>query len=289
MKVGFIGPDYHTKLIRSQLEKRGVQTTILERDNINLSELRGLDVIHAIYAFHDVPMVILSKLFGKKVLCHWIGSDVLSLNNLFYRLQATVLNLFVDRHIAGSENLSFELKKFRITSDVVPIVPEMFAGKLKPLPKQFSILAYLPSNRYELYNAKDIIKLAEQMHNTRFFIVGTNGENLPKLKNVTYLGWVKMETLYPKVTVLLRIPKHDGMSLMVLEALSAGRYVVYSNPFPFCHDFVDINETKLYINKLKQTNKPNIGGYHFVKANFSADKIIKKIIDIYKNMLKYKR
>lgn len=283
-----VGPEYHTKLISSQLNQKGIQTIILNKDNL-LAELKNVDVVHAIYAFHSVPTLILSKIFGKKVICHWIGSDVLSLHSLFYRFQAAVMNLFIDSHLAGSENLADELKHSNIQAEVMPIVPGLVLQKLKPLPRKLTVLAYLPESSYALYNADNVIKLAEQMPDTNFMIVGTDGTELPKLPNITYLGWVKMTEIYPKATVLLRIPKHDGMSLMVLEALLAGRYVIYSNDFPFCHKFTDMNDAKSYVEQIKKTKHLNLNGSNFVKSNFSSETIIQNMICLYNKLIMCKK
>jgi glycosyltransferase involved in cell wall biosynthesis len=57
---------------------------------------------------------------------------------------------------------------------------------------------------------------------------------VPEGVDVTNLGWCDdLRDAYVNATALVRFTDHDGLSLMVLEALSYGRHVVWTQAFPF--------------------------------------------------------
>jgi glycosyltransferase involved in cell wall biosynthesis len=65
-------------------------------------------------------------------------------------------------------------------------------------------------------------------------IVGGGELRVPAGVEATNLGWRDdLRGIYERATVLIRLTPHDGLSLMVLEALSFGRYVMWSKPFPY--------------------------------------------------------
>jgi hypothetical protein len=51
-----------------------------------------------------------------------------------------------------------------------------------------------------------------------------------KYDNVEHLGWIDMDEWMPKLSCNLRITDHDGLSLTVLQFLTAGRNVVTNTP-----------------------------------------------------------
>jgi hypothetical protein len=74
-------------------------------------------------------------------------------------------------------------------------------------------------------------------------------------------------------TVLLRLPKHDGKSMLVLEALARGRHVIWNYDFPGVHYASDTAEAISLLRALQETHAAgtlelNTGGYDFVKERF---------------------
>ncbi|MBA7620195.1 hypothetical protein ES703_27540 [subsurface metagenome] len=111
------------------------------------------------------------------------------------------------------------------------------------------------------------------------------GKGQKNLSNVKYLGWQDdMEPIYKQTTVLLRVPKHDGLSLMVLEALARGRQVIWTNKFPFCyyvHSYVDVKNALLQI---KEHQVLNYRGARYVIETLNEETIITRLIEIYKSL-----
>ena len=104
-----------------------------------------------------------------------------------------------------------------------------------------------------------------------------------KYNNVKFYGYLnskEMEQLYEEVTILVRYPEHDGMSMMVIEALGMGKHVLYKYKHPYVEtprseSISDIYETfKNIIDKPVSINKE---GHDFVKEFYSS----KNIMELY--------
>lgn len=291
MRIGIVGSPYHSKLLAEQLNKNGVYTILINFRVIDIiSELRNIDVLHIIYGSVGlmwVPVLILTKLSGKKTICHWIGTDVLNvISNKRYKLQARVMDPFIDIHFAGSETLVEELKSIGLRASWMPIIPKNIDVSFQPFPAKFTILSYLPDKRHEFYGSNTIYRLAKEFLDIRFLIVGGTGEGQENLSNVEYLGWQEdMELVYTQTTVLLRVPQHDGLSLMVLEALAHGRQVIYSNKFPHCYYAQNYDEVKKDLLRIKENQTLNYKGSEYVKKEFNTDKTTQKLIQIYNTLL----
>jgi glycosyltransferase involved in cell wall biosynthesis len=68
----------------------------------------------------------------------------------------------------------------------------------------------------------------------RYVIVGGGSVQAPAGVEVENWGWRNdLHDLYRNVTALIRFTPRDGLSLMVVEALSFGRHVLWTQPLPF--------------------------------------------------------
>jgi hypothetical protein len=294
MRVGIIGSPYHSKLLAEQLNKNGIYTALINFRVVDIiSKLRKVDILHIIYGsvgLKWVPILILTKLWGKKVICHWIGTDVLNvISNKRYKLQARVMDLFINLHLAGSETLVKELKSIGLWALWMPLIPKNITISFQPFPAKFTIISYLPDDRHEFYGSNILYRLAQEFPDMRFLVVGGTGKGQKNMPNIEYLGWQEdMESLYAQTTVLLRVPQHDGLSLMLLEALAHGRQVIYSNRFPHCYHARIYDEVKNALLQIKENPTLNYKGVDYVKETFDQEKTIQKLIQIYDSLLKIK-
>ncbi len=234
----------------------------------------------------QVPLFSLAKRRKKKVVLHWIGTDVVQLRDylsLSKRLPAFYGEL-IDIHLADSPSLQQELQELGILSQVVRLLPQTVEAEVQPLPEQPAVLAYWSDeSRAEFYGGSFILSLARNLPNIPFYIVGSGrGKMVDAPSNVTFLGDVSdMDEVYRKTTVFVRFIQHDSLSAMVLEALARGRYVLYSKPFPHTTMLLGLQDGLAALQKAFSATTPNTEGAEYVRENFSWRAEISKLKEIY--------
>lgn len=168
---------------------------------------------------------------AKKKIVHWIGTDIYQLGHtLSVATWRELLDYFKKEkitHLSEADFTQKELKELGIKSKVVPIPPSKLY-KPMPLPKKFTVGIY--ENPTQNMYAEELMEhVARSMPDIDFKFFG-NDSKKGKYNNVEHLGWVDMDEWIPKLSCNLRITKHDGLSLTVLQFLSAGRNVVTNTP-----------------------------------------------------------
>ena len=160
-----------------------------------------------------------------------------------------------------------------VCSVVCRLLPASIEAEVLPLPETFRVLSYWTDERMAFYGGDLILKLAEECSDIEFLIAGADGCGVACSSNVTFLG--RRETLddvYPRVSVFLRLPKHDSLSAMVLESLARGRYVVYNKNFPHCRRADTLEQVRAVIQEIRRFSEPNRVGADFVRENFSLQR-----------------
>jgi hypothetical protein len=173
----------------------------------------------------------LLRIVRRPVVMHWTGSDVGFARTAADDDQLSQRLLGVPQHWAEVPWIADELRPLGITAEVVPLTSTRMPARVAPLPDRFTVLSYLPHKRPDFYGQRDVMELAGALPDVPFLIAGNDGTGMNAPANVEFLGWqTAMEPVYQRATVLLRQPEHDGLSFMVLEALAAGRYVIWNHP-----------------------------------------------------------
>lgn len=205
---------------------------------LNLARSHLIVFVSAPVTLSRLIIYLISKLFRKRVINYWIGTDVLLLNSYIGTFLKAIFNN--DINITVSSWLASELLMHKVRVDAIyPIVPPDLLALLKiPIKdREKAILVYIPSvQRLNFYYGPLILKLAKLLPATKFYLVGISKEDLQKVfrripKNVEALGWrsrAELINLYQRVPILLRFTVHDGLPNMVLEAL-AFRLFVFTN------------------------------------------------------------
>ncbi len=176
----------------------------------------------------------LALMLGKKVIVHWVGSDILEMRelaNLNRRFSPFMVRQA--EHWSEVEWTAAELAPLGITAKVVPLTPASFPEKVFEMPSKFVALTYLPQGKEVFYGERELIKIAQSFPEIVFLAAAaSSAEPKPHWPaNIIPIGWVNnMAELYREVVTLIRLTEHDGLSFMVLEALSQARYVVWSYP-----------------------------------------------------------
>lgn len=174
-----------------------------------------------------------ARILRKPRVLHWVGTDIETIR----RTPELRRHFTNDRvtHLTEVQWTANELRSFGIDSHIVPLPPRSPAGRVYPLPEKFTILLYVPRTRAAFYGRLEYERLMKHFAGkpVRFLVVGGGQLQVPEGVDVQNLGWRDhLDACYRESTVLLRFTARDGLSLMVLEALSYGRHVLWSQDFP---------------------------------------------------------
>lgn len=214
------------------------------------------------------------KTLRRRVVKHWVGSDVLRAREPEV-VEQHATGLVEDWAVSG--RLVEELAQAGIKAKQLPLssVGEVEVRPMPPPP--LTALSYLPNTKFEFYGGDVVLSLAERFSDVEFLVVGGDGGGRAAPKNVKFLGYRKdMAAIYARSHVLLRLPRHDGLSFMVLEALNYGREVIWNQPFESARLAHTENEAAAHLRDLREKLQkgellPNISGKEHVLARYSGD------------------
>lgn len=190
------------------------------------------DLIYAIGSSveKNSPLDLLARA-RRRILLHWVGSDVEHALGVHGRGR-TSPRLVRATHWVDAPWLADELLPLGIRAQLHPLPIPTAIGEPAPLPETFRVLVYLPEGPSDVYDVFSTLEVMRALPGITFLIAGGFEPALP-LPNVQSLGYVQdMPALYRDCAAFLRLTRHDGMSHSVIEALSFGRYVVWSRPTP---------------------------------------------------------
>ncbi len=197
---------------------------------------------------------MLAFLFRKPRVVHWVGSDIIALGRFApYRLLWRLRGNRTTVHIAEIDWTVHELGTYGLVAHTVTLPLHLGTGKPAPLPGVFTILFYIPAGYESFYGAEYCERLIEALRGlpVRFIVVGGGRIGVEDDGCVQHITWAgtaeELDDTYARSTLLIRMTPHDGLSCMVLEALSRGRYVVWNHPFPHAHEAQSFDEVRAYV------------------------------------------
>ncbi|MGQ9847188.1 MAG: hypothetical protein ACUVQP_06775 [Bacteroidales bacterium] len=246
-----------------------------------------LPFCHTVYSINGTIehsfAISLALMLKKKVVFHWVGSDVKAAQKAF--AENNFDKKFIEKvtHLTDTPWYVEELKQIGIKARFQSLIVLKRTNEKLPLPAFFSALIYIPQNSQEFYGIYRLKNIAEHLPGIQFEVIGTKNPIIPMPKNVVFHGWVKNTYTYIQNScVCLRFPEHDGLSFFVLESLLLQRYVIYNQKLDFTIYALNDNEIIEHIVRLKeQFDKgilnPNTKASEWVEKNFSADNFIKLI------------
>ncbi len=249
---------------------------------------RRFDVIHLIGGL-DWRLHTVLGMAGRRVVVHWIGSDVMSLRNASDRgwpgrLQCRCAYGYTAAHIADSPDLTTELRHLGIEATVVRLLPERIEAEVQPLPRKFTVLSYWfdSPERRDFYGGDVVLQLAGEFPQVEFRVLQATGVGEVPPPNLTFLGYQRdMERVYAESSALIRLPKHDSMSAMVLEMLARGRYVIYNKPMEGCHYATGLDTARTALRELMTRSEPNTAGAAMVSREYSVAREVESLAGFY--------
>lgn len=279
-------------LIRAGLEAEPVQAN--ERLGLLRWALGGrsrqFDAVHHLTGPSNWKSPLLFRLRGLPVVWHWIGSDVLAYRESARRRLGGAINRraalqWAGAHLADSPELAEELRTEGIASRVVRLLPEKIEAGVLPLPPACTVLSYWSDSRRTFYGGDTVLQLAREFPELSFHIVGATGKDVNAPPNVRFFGGVAdMDPIYRDSTVLIRMPRHDSLSAMVLEVLARGRYVIYNRPLEACHLACDLDEARRALREIIGRREPNAVGAEMVRSRFSLDVEARSLAEVYSSL-----
>jgi len=228
----------------------------------------------------------------KRIILFWCGSDTLAAQKEFNRDQ---LDPWVARqiHWAGAPWLAEEIQALGISCEYVPITWAKAVRDPAPLPKQFSVLTYLPKPQLgRLYGLDRMLRVAWELPHIPFTLVGLlSGRVSGAPPNLRILPRdPDMDRHFRDATVYWRPVSHDGLSFMALEALSYGRHVLWSYPFPYCITTRNVDEDIAEIQRLHALHQSgslsmNQAGRELIFQSFTPERVKGRFLDKWKSII----
>jgi hypothetical protein len=211
------------------------------------------------------------RALGKPVIKHWVGTDVL--RSVLPHVQRQYRKNAV-HHWAVTPWLASELAANGIDASVVPL-SVLKQSTPKPLaPPPLTLLCYAPKEKFRFYGGPLVLSLAQAHPDVRFLIVANDGAGVDHPPNVAFLGYRSdMDAIYARTHALVRFVDHDGLSYMVLEALEAGRHVLWNRPLPGVRCVTSVEALTSAIGRLREellggVLRPNDEGRARVTAEY---------------------
>lgn len=228
----------------------------------------------------------------KKVVMHWIGSDVTIAVD--YHKDHSIKKRYLENitHLCEVPWIQEELSQIGVYAGIAQIVT--FTDKvsdLKQLPEKFSILSYASKGKEEFYGIDKLIKLANDFPLIEIRIAGIENYFKPTPENIIFLGWINdMARQYRNCVLYLRLPEHDGLAFSVIEALANGRYVGYSCNFEntiFINNYEKLKDVvqNLYNEFSNKSLSVNLKGVEFIEDNYNRVTVLGKLIGIFRQKL----
>lgn len=268
-----VGYPHHVRAVARFVNQNAKRWRLIAEGTDRASRDRALTrvpFVDALVAFGGpAPNALLAACMrrrAKPVAVVWAGSDVLEIRDSPDEIARVKARRY--RHAACSAALAQELCDLGIPATELRLVVAERRAALAPLPSRFSVLAYCPGSREDVYGVDVMRELMRLLPHVHFHIIGGYRGD-PSVPNATYHGWIDdVGPIVDAATVVVRPTRHDGMPLMVLEALARGRYVVWSHPLDGVLHARSADEIAAHLATLQHAHAE--GRLSFNEVGFSA-------------------
>jgi len=224
------------------------------------------------------PQDRLLRLRRKPVVIHWVGTDVQIAVEEHRRDNVSLRVAEKPTHWCDAPWLVDELRTIGVVSEYVPLPIPVESAPAPPLPEEFGVFLYYPVDPFdrEVFDLETMLRLPGEFPQVRFTMAPSTAETLPGPlpPNLETRDWIEdMDAQYRETTAIVRLTSHDGQSFMVAEALSRGRYVIWTHPMPGCIRAQGFEQVSKALRGLVErheagTLKPNAHGRRVVLERF---------------------
>jgi glycosyltransferase involved in cell wall biosynthesis len=263
----------HVERLRGDWKARVLSTNSRLEVLASLFMLSRSDVWYSIGSpVTDRWIYFWARLLRKPRVIHWVGSDIEYFRHTKSLRQQ--LNALAIKHLTEVTWTARELSELGLHSEIVPLPLRHCSPAVKPLPERFTILLYLPKTRPNFYGRREYEAVLKRFAGEplRVFVVGGSTLDVPAGMELRDLGWRdNLKDVLEQVTLLIRFTPRDGLSLMVLEALSFGRYVMWSKPFPYAIEVTSTDDMTEQLRMLLDKHKKGV-----LNAQYAAAEMVER-------------
>lgn len=245
-RIAILGLPYFGKMLAGLLSERGWKASYYAHPGRDITgwlrlapALAKSDIVYLVSTRVDIgsPQDRFMRVRRRPVVVHWVGTDVLIALEEHAKQNISTRLVEAPHHWCDAPWLVDELRPMGIRAEYVPLPIPVLEAEPSPLPGRFRVLMYLPVDAFdrEVFDIDTLLRLPVELPEVEFILIPSPADSLPGPlpANLQTPGWVDdMDALYREVSALVRLVSHDGMSFMVLEALSRGRQVIYTYPLP---------------------------------------------------------
>lgn len=295
-KISIIGNNHFGSILTKQLNEfddknRYVFFNTNEKTSDKIKFLLSLPSIDVVYSvsgsIHAGGALNLALMLNKKIVQHFIGSDVLTAIDNYKNRHFNKNLMEKSRYLCEVDWIQNELATIAIKADIASIA----TYNKNVIPKEFnsfSVLTYMSRGKEEFYGMADLIKLAKYFDDITFKVAGIKSYEKSLPDNIHLLGWVDMDKEFQECSCYIRNAKHDGLAFSILEALGYGRVVFYNYKFPYTNSFSTFDELRNKLFELrtsfeKQELCVNHEAIDFIQQEYSKEKVLGNLVKILTN------
>ena len=123
---------------------------------------------------------------------------------------------------------------------------------------------------------RDVVKECADIDFVFYGVKGNVGFRAPNLEIV---GWTDdVESVYSKGSCLLRVTKHDGFPMSVVEASMMGRHIVTNHDLPFVWYVDGLEDIVRTLRELKTRRELNLSGSSFFRRTHSREAFVNRFL-----------
>ena len=232
--------------------------------------------------------------FNKKLIMQWHGTDVKLAKERM--LNGSINRKYIDYaaiHLASAQWFVEELHG---------IVPEILYAPFGYVDKvgndrtydEIKILTYIGNGNEEFYGWNDILRISKEFPNIHISVVGTEMKRSEVSNNIDFWGWVseaELIQLMKEHPIFIRLTEHDGKAITVSQALAVGSEVLWTYPYPNCHQ-INQNSSELFdilAHMISQINKrgmkPNEESIKFAKKHLLKETVMIEYLEVLKQII----
>ncbi|MCC6959407.1 MAG: hypothetical protein IT301_06130 [Dehalococcoidia bacterium] len=295
-RILILGLPYFGQLLAKDLGELGWQARFLPHPGRNAggwakvaAAASRADIVYLIGSRIDrrSPQDRLLRLRRKPTVIHWVGTDVQIAVEEHRRHNVSLRVAERPLHWCDAPWLVDELRTIGVVSEYVPLPIPIHVPPAPPLPAEFRVLLYYPVDAFdrEVFDGETLLRLPAAFPDVSFTLIPSPADSLPGPlpPNLECRTWVDdMDRLYAETTVVIRLTSHDGQSFIAAEALSRGRYVIWSFPMPGCTRASGFEQVAAAIRSLLERHragelKVNQGGRRAVLERFGKGRPLKEL------------
>ena len=247
-RILILGLPYFGNMLAKDLSGLGWKASFLAHPGRSPSgwakvarEAARADIVYLIGSRIDrsSPQDRLLRLRRRPVVIHWVGTDVQIAVEEHRRHNISLRVAERPVHWCDAPWLVQELRTIGVVGEYVSLPIPVETAAPPPLPPHFGVLLYYPVDAFdrEVFDLETMLRLAVEFPEVTFTLSPSPAETLPQPlpANLEARSWIDdMDAQYRETTAIVRLTTHDGQSFMVAEALSRGRYVIWTHPMPGC-------------------------------------------------------